>query len=223
MTKKERFLDVLRTFETPVTVSEWANRIVEHYPSILNQINSKTNEPMTLKALATNMSLRVSRGEFSELKVLDSEPYRRVMYFTKNNKNDLTKMEVTKDVEAIVLKSKMNGDIKKSTEEDKYKLEELLRICSQLNKYFSLQFTLHHVQSLSNSKGRGRHHIDNLQLLTPEHILLRKDGMKKFSIEEQKAYIKRIISVHMMVDKSIDINLTDEVLEMLLDRLEKIY
>jgi ribosomal 50S subunit-associated protein YjgA (DUF615 family) len=223
MTKKERFIDVLRTFETPVTVSEWANRVVEEYPTILNQINSKTNEPMTLKALATTMSLKVSRGEFSELKIVDSEPYRTVMYLTENKKNDLTKMEVTKDIEAIVLKSKMIEDIKKSTEQDKYRLEELKNICSQLNKYFLLNFTLHHAQSLSNSKSTGRHHVDNIQLLTTEHVLLKKDGVKKFSIDEQKAYIKRVISVHMMIVKSIDLNLTDDVLEMLLDRLEKIY
>ena len=223
MTKKERFIDVLRTFETPVTVSEWANRVVEQYPAILNQINSKTNEPMTLKALATTMSLKVSRGEFSELKILDSEPYRRVMYLTENKKNDLTKMEVSKDVEAIIFESKMNDDIKKSTEQDKYRLEELNSICTQLNKYFLLHFTLHHAHSLSNLKSTGRHHIDNLQLLTAEHTLLKKDAVKKFSIEEQKAYIKRIISVHMMIVKSIDLNLTDDILEMLLDRLEKVY
>jgi len=223
MTKQEKFIEVLRTFDTAVTVSEWANRVVEQYPAILNQINSKTNEPMTLKALATTMSLKVSRGEFSELKVLDSEPYRRVMYLTENKKNDLTKMEVTKDVEAIVLESKMNDDIKKSTEQDRYRLEELSSICTQLNKYFRLNFNFHHAQSLSSTTKSGRHHVDNIQLLTTEHSLFKEDGTKKFSIEEQKAYIKRVISVHMMIDKSIDINLTDEILEMLLDRLEKIY
>ncbi|CAA6809911.1 MAG: Unknown protein [uncultured Sulfurovum sp.] len=223
MTKKERFIEVLRRFETPVTVSEWAKRVVHEYPHILNQINSETNEPMTLKALATIISLKVSRGEFSELKVLDSEPYRHVMYMSENKKNDVIKLEVSKDIEGIMLESKMHEDIKKSTEQDKYRLEELKSICSQLNKYFSLNFMLHHTQSLSNFKNRGRHHVDNIEVLTIEHSLLKKEGRKKFSVEEQKAYIKRVISVHMMIDKSIDINLTDEVLEMLLDRLEKIY
>ena len=223
MTKKERFIDVLRAFEAPVTVSEWANRVVEEYPTILNQINSQTNEPMTLKALATTMSLKVSRGEFPELKVLDSEPYRRVMYLTEDKKNNLTKMEVHKDVEAIVLEARMKEDIKKSTEQDRYRLEELNNICTQINKYFSLDFKLHHAQSLFNNKNAGRHHADNIEFLTKEHTLLKKDGRKKFSIEEQKAYIKRVISVHMMINKNIDINLTDDVLEMLLDRLEKIY
>ena len=162
MTKKERFIEVLRTFEAPVTVSEWANRVIEQYPTILNQINSKTNEPMTLKALATTMSLKVSRGEFPELKILDSKPYRMVMYLTENKKNDLTKMEVSKDVEAIALESKKKEDIEKSTEQDKYRLEELNSICAQLNKYFSLNFTLHHAKLLSNSKSTEKYHVNNL-------------------------------------------------------------
>jgi hypothetical protein len=221
MTKQEKFIKILRTFEEPVTVSEWASRVVEEYPTILNQINSITNEPMTLKSLATTISLKVSRGGFPEVQVLDAKLHGRVLYLIKNKKNDLTKREVPKDVESIALASKIKEDIKKSTEQDKYRLEELTSICSQLNRYFALNFTLHHAQSLTHSK--GRHHIDNLQLLTTEHILLKKDGRKKFSIEEQRAYIKRIISVHMMIVKSIDLNLTDDVLELLLDRLEKIY
>ncbi|CAA6804117.1 MAG: Unknown protein [uncultured Sulfurovum sp.] len=222
MTKKERFMHVLKTFEAPVTISTWVNKVVEDYPSILNQINSTTNEPMTLKSLAANMSLKVSKGEFPEIKILDVEPYRQVLYISENKKNDLTKIELHKDVESITIEEKIDEDIKKLTESDRYRLEEVVNIKEQLNRYFSLNFVLHHAYSLLNSK-QGKHHVDNLQLLTKEHSVLKKDGEKKFSIEEQKAYIKRIISVHMMINKSIDINLTDEVLEMLLDRLEKVY
>ena len=223
VTKKERFMNVLKTFETPVTVSRWANRVVEEYPSILNQINSTTNEPMTLKALAASMSVKVSKGEFSEIKILEVKPYRQVMYISENQKDDLRKKELHKDIELIFLEEKIIEDKKKSTESDRYRMEELENITAQLNRYFSLNFVLHHAYSLSKSNKYGKHHADNLQLLTQEHSSLKKDGEKKFSIDEQKAYLKRIISVHMMIDKSIDINLTDEVLEMLLDRLEKVY
>lgn len=222
MTKKERFIQVLKTFERPVSVSVWANKVVEHYPSILQQINSTTNEPMTLKALAANMSVKISKGEFSDIKILDVEPYRQVMYLSEDKKDNLTKIELNKDVESILIEEKILEDSKKLTKSDRYRLEELMHIREQLNRYFALNFVLHHAYSLVHSK-QGKHHPDNLQLLTKEHSLLKKEGDKKFSIEEQKAYIKRIISVHMMIDKSIDINLTDEVLEMLLDRLEKIY
>ncbi|CAA6808487.1 MAG: Unknown protein [uncultured Sulfurovum sp.] len=222
VTKKERFMDVLKTFEQPVTISVWANRVVEHYPAILRQINSTTNEPMTLKTLVANMSLKVSNGEFPSLKILEVKPYREVMYVSEKQKNDLAKKEVHRDIESIVIEDKIESDTKKLVESERYRLEELLSIKEQLNRYFSLNFVLHHAYSLVHHK-QGKHHIDNVQLLSKEHALLKKDGDKKFSIEEQKAYIKRIISVHMMIHKHIDINLTDEVLEMLLDRLEKIY
>ncbi|CAA6825163.1 MAG: HNH endonuclease [uncultured Sulfurovum sp.] len=223
MTKKERFMHVLKTFETPVTVSTWAGRVVEQYPSILNQINSTTNEPMTLRSLAASMSLKVSKGEFSEIKILELRPYRQVMYIPENKKDDLLKKELHKDIESILVEEKIVEDKKKSTESDRYRLEELENITAQLNRYFSLNFVLHHAYSLTRGTKCGKHHANNLQLLTQEHSNIKKDGEKKFSIDEQKAYLKRIISVHMMIDKSIDINLTDEVLEMLLDRLEKVY
>ena len=223
MTKRERFIDVLRTFDTPVTVSEWAKSVIEQYPSLLTQINSKTNEKMTLKDLAMTISLKVSKGEFSEIKIFDNGSYRKVMYMTESMKNELTKKEVKKDLESINLESKIKEDISKSTESDRYRLEELNSIKDQLNRYFALNFVLHHASSLTNKNNKSKHHVDNLELLTEEHILIKKDGENKFSIDEQKAYIKRIISIQMMINKSIDINLTDEVLEMLLERLEKIY
>jgi len=223
MTKRERFVDVLKTFDTPITILEWANSVIEQYPSLLTQINSKTNEKMTLKDLAMTISLKVSKGEFSEIKILENKPYRKVMYVSESMKNDLIKSEVKKDLESITLSSKIKEDIKKSTESDRYRLEELESIKKQLNRYFALNFVLHHATSLTNKDKQAKHHADNLQLLTKEHILIKKDGESKFSIDEQKAYIKRVISIQLMINKNIDINLTDEVLEMLLERLEKVY
>ncbi len=223
MTKKEQFIDVLRSSEMPITISEWATKIVEEYPSILKQINGKTNETMTLKSLASSISLKVSKGEFSDIKVLDTKPYRQVMYVSENKKNDLTKKELQKDVEYLLIEEKKNEDIKKSREQERYRLEELENIMIQLNRYFSLNFELHHIYSLSSGKKEAKHHIDNLQLLTKEHRLLAKNKLNRFSIEEQKAYIKRVIVLHMMINKQIDISLIDEVLEMLLERLGKVY
>jgi len=221
--KQDRYLEVLKEFNTPVTLLTWASKLIEQYPSILKQINSKTNELMTLQALVTNLSLKVSKGEFTEVKVLESQPYRKVLFVSDKKRNELIKQEVYQDILSVVIEEKRATDVKKATESDKYRLEELKNITQQLNKYFSLNFVLHHALSLSNERKQGKHHADNLEILSLEHSLLKRDGDKKFSIEEQKGYIKRMIAVHMMIDKSIEINLTDEVLEMLLDRLEKVY
>jgi len=221
--KQDKYLDVLKNANEPITISEWAYQLAETYPAILKQTNSKTNKPMTLQAFVTNLSLQVSKGEFSKVKVLDNKPYRKVMYLSEAKKNEVIKEEVHQDLLSIVVDEKVELDTQKASEYDRYRLEELKSITEQLNKYFSLNFVLHHAVSLKSEKKEGRHHADNLQILSSEHSLLKKDGEKKFSIEEQKAYIKRVIVVHMMINKSIEMSLTDEVLEMLLDRLEKVY
>ena len=223
MTKKERFIEVLKTFKKPVSVSTWAEKVVELYPSILSQINSKTNEQMTLHELALGMGLKLSKGEFSNVLMYNVEPNRLVEYVSENQENEYFKKSAKKDIEPILVERKMKLDMQKLVESEKYRLEELTSIATQLNRYFSLNFTLHHAHALLGETKEGRHHAENLQLLTYEHSKIKKDGETKFSIEEQKAYIKRIISIQMMINKEIDMNLTDEVLEMLLDRLEKVY
>jgi len=223
MTKKEQYLDVLKTFDNAVTILDWAKRVVEVHPVVLKQINSKTNEMMTLKELVSELSLKVSQGVFSNVLVENCQPYRRVEYISKIAKNSLISKIRVKDIELILLESKIEQDIKKSTESDRYRLEEFSNIIKQLNRYFKLDFQLHYTYSLLRENKLAKHYVSNLEILTEQHDKLKKDGQKRFSIEEQKAYIKRIISIHLMVRKDIEIDLTDEVLDMLLERLTKVY
>ena len=223
MTKTDKFIEVLQTFNHSVTIAEWAKRIVELYPAVLMQQNSKNSESMTLRELTARLSLKVSKEEFSEVAVENSLPYRKVRYMTSGMKKESIKKIANQDIEPIIMEERMQEDIQKLNESERYRIEEFIGITDQLNRYFNLNFKLHHALSLTNSKNMGKHHAENLQLLTEEHLLLRKDGEQKFTIEEQKAYIKRIIVIHTMVSKDLDINLTDEVLDMLLDRLAKVY
>ena len=223
MTKKERFMEVLKTFKEPVTVATWAKKVAELYPSILTQINSKTNEKMTLNDLALGMGIKLSKGEFSKVITYNRDPYRVVEYFVEEEETNIIKRTAKKDIEPLLLEAKIKEDMQKLTESEKYRLEELSSIVDQLNRYFALNFILHHAHPLLSNHKEGRHQAGNLQILTKEHRLVKKEGENRFSIEEQKAYIKRIISIQLMINKAIDINLTDEVLEMLLERLEKVY
>ena len=223
VTKKEQYLEVLKTFDNAVTILEWAKKIVKLHPSILKQINSKTNETMTLKELVSGLSLKVSDGEFSNIVVENCKPYRRVQYVSETVKNTLMSRARAKDIELILLESKIKQDIKKSTESDRYRLEEFSNIVKQLNRYFKLDFQLHYTYSLLRDNKLAKHHVSNLEILTEVHSKLKKEGFKRFSIEEQKAYIKRVISIHLMIRNDIELDLTDEVLDMLLERLTKVY
>jgi len=223
MTKTDKFIEVLQTFNHSVTIAEWSKRIVELYPAVLTQQNNKNSESMTLRELTARISLKVSKEEFPEIEVENTLPYRKVRYLHSGMKKEYIKKVANKDIEPIIIAERMEEDINRLNESERYRIEEFSGITDQLNRYFNLNFQIHHSFSLTNSKNMGKHHADNLQILTAEHALLREDGEPKFTIEEQKAYIKRIIVVHTMVSKHLDINLTDEVLDMLLDRLAKVY
>ena len=223
MTKKERFLEVLKTFDKPVTVAEWAERVVERYPLILNQLNSKTNKLMTLNDLAMGIGQKLSKHEFEEVMVLNVSPYRKVEYVPVAMRNSLLKQSIKRDIEPLLIASKIKKDIDRLPESDKYRIEELKSIKEQLNNYFSLNFVLHHLHGVMNEKKEGRYHADNLELLTEEHANKKRLGQMKFSIEEQKLYIKRMIAIEMMINRDMEINLSDEVLDLLLERLEKVY
>lgn len=223
MTKTDKFIEVLQTFNHPVTIAQWSKRIVELYPAILTQQNSKHSELMSLRELTARISLKVSKEEFSEVEVEKSLPYRKVRYISSEIKKEYIKKIANQDIEPIIIEERMKEDINRLNEFERYRIEEFIEITNQLNRYFNLNFQLHHALSLTNSRNMGKHYAENLQLLTEEHALLREDGEKKFTIEEQKAYIKRIIVVHTIVSKHLDICLTDEVLDMLLDRLAKVY
>jgi len=223
MLTHEKYMNILKESKEPMTILQWANKLIKKYPFILKQIDKRTQRPITLQTLVSSLSIKVSKGEFPNLKVLEHKPYRKVIYLSDFKKNEFIKKAVQEDILAMTIEEKIQQDRRKVTEYEKYRLEEFQRIMEQLNKYFSLNFVLHHVVSLNNPKKQGRHHASNLQILTLEHSLLKQESDKRFSIEEQKVYIKRIIVIAMMVDNRIDLDLIDEVLEMLVDRLEKIY
>ena len=223
MTKTDKFIEVLQTFKEPITIAKWAKRIVELYPAILIQTNSKTDKRMTVLELATAISLKVSKGEFSHVEVKNCLPYRKVQYISNGSQNKLSKVYANEDIEVMLLESRMNNELVKLNESDRYRIEEFKNVTNQLNKYFNMNFELHHATSLLNKQRPGKHHPNNLQLLTAEHVLKKEDGKKKFTIEEQKAYIKRTLVVDSMVSKASEVSLIDEVLDMLLERLAKVY
>lgn len=223
MLKQEKYVSILKDSKEPLTILQWANELTKQYPSILKQIDVRTKKPITLQTLVSNLSLKVSKGEFSKVKVVESKPYRKVIYLSDFKKNELIKKSVQEDMLSLRIEEKISNDIQKSTEYEKYRLEEFQQIMEKFNEYFSLNFVLHHVISLETTRRGAKHQISNLQILTLEHSLVKKDADKRFSIEEQKVYIKRILVTKMMIDKTIELNLIDEVLEMLLDRLAKVY
>jgi hypothetical protein len=223
MTKSEKFIEVLRTFDEPVTVAEWAKRIIDLYPLVLVPTNRETDATMTLLELTTVMSVKLSKGEFPEVKVDYSEPYRKVQYISDFTKKDLIKEYANSDREPILYEEYKSEGISKLNESERYRVEEFKSIVTQLNSYFNMNFEIHDLSLVARRKEKVRYHPDNFELLTSEHATKKLADKVRFTIDAQKAYIKRMLVADAMISKVLDIDVTDQVLDMLLDRLEKIY
>jgi hypothetical protein len=175
---------------------------------------------MTLVELTTAISIKLSKGELPQVEIENALPYRKVHYLSNSAQKALIKEHANRDREPMLLEAYVEEGVLKLNESERYRVEEFKSIVDQLNRYFNMNFELHY---LSTKQKRGKYHPDTFELLTSEHIIKRGHEKVRFTIESQKAYIRRVLVVDSMVSKALDMNLTDEVLDLLLDRLEKIY
>ena len=85
---REKYLDALKTFDDWVIVSEWAIRVGEKYPELLDKANKEaekqSNKTTGLNQLAARISSEITRGTYTEQIEIDtSEKPRKVRYLTK--------------------------------------------------------------------------------------------------------------------------------------------
>jgi len=228
MTKSQKYLEALKTFDDWVIVSEWAVRVGELYPDILEAANeqavNQANETTGLRELAARISSRLSTGGFPEVEIDDSERPRRVRYISEAQKEERIEEELEADIEPLTRAERIRQDTQALSEIERYRIEEFETIAKQLNKFFSLDFEVDHAFALLNPSESGKHHPDNLQLLIKAHNGKKnKKNWKRFTLEEQKEYIQKVIALQTMIASRLEISLVDDVLESLLERLERIY
>jgi hypothetical protein len=84
MTKLQKYLEALKSFEDWVVVSEWAIKVGEIYPDLLEAANvqaaNQANETTGLRELAARISSNLSSGGFPDVEVDDRERPRKVRY-----------------------------------------------------------------------------------------------------------------------------------------------
>ena len=107
---------------------------------------------------------------------------------------------------------------------DQYRVSEFESISKQLKLFFGLDFEVDHAKALLNQSQLGVHHPDNFQLLLKAHNGKKNnDNWERFSVDEQVDYIKTAIRLQEIVATRFKIDMEDQVLDSLLDRLKKIY
>jgi len=228
MTKAQKYLEALKTFDDWVIVSEWAVRVGELYPELLEAANeqaaNQANDTTGLRELAARISSRLSTGGFAEVEIDDSERPRRVRYISQAQKEERIEEELEADIEPLTRAERIRQDTQTLTEVERYRIEEFETIAKQLNKFFSLDFEVDHASALLNPSEAGKHHPDNLQLLIKAHNGKKnKKNWQRFALGEQKEYIQKVIALQTMIASRLEISLVEDVLESLLERLERIY
>lgn len=228
MTKAQKYLEALKVFDDWVTVSEWAVRVGELYPALLEeadeQASKQKNETTGLRELAARISSRLSTGGFPEVEIDESQRPRLVRFMTSSDKKSREEDELESDIEPLTRAEKIRQETSALSEYERYRIEEMEAIAKQLNRFFSVDFEVDHAQALLNPNDAGSHHPDNLQLLIKVHNGKKnKNNWKRFALDEQIEYIKHVIALQTLIASRLDVNLVDDVLDSLLERLQKVY
>ncbi|WP_345971326.1 HNH endonuclease [Sulfurimonas sp. HSL1-6] len=229
MTKAQKYLEALKTFDDWVIVSEWAVRVGELYPDLLEEADRQAEnqkiDTTGLRELAARISSRLSTGGFdNDVEIDDSERPRKVRYATEVEKKAREEQELEEDIEPLTRAERIRKDSESLTVNEEYRIGEFETISKQLNRFFGLDFEVDHAAALLNPSEPGKHHPDNLQLLIKAHNGKKnKSNWQRFSFEEQKDYIETVIRLQQVVAPRLGIEMEVNVLESLLDRLQKVY
>lgn len=229
MTISEKYLESLKIIGDWVIVSEWAKKFAEIYPDEYAkaeaQARNQKNDTTGLREIAARISSRLSTGGFEDrVEIDDSERPRRVRYLSPEERQAHIATEVADDIEPLTRHERIEQDQQALTPYELYRITELEAIARQLNAFFGLNFEVDHAAAILNPQAAGKHHPDNLQLLTKLHNAKKnKDNWPRFTIDEQIAYIQAVINLQVLVASRLEVQIEMRVLDNLFARLREVY
>ena len=229
MTLREKYLKVLSDQNDWLTVSEWAVQVAEAYPEILSKADEQAakqkQETTGLREIAARISSNIAGGVYADsIDVDTSERPRRIKAVSAEEIAQYKQDELEEDVAPL-----KRGEIIKLAEaeftpQELYRVAEFESISGQLKKFFALSFEVDHAQALLNTDDKGSHHPDNLQLLLKEHNRSKSNSnWKRFSYDEQVAYIKSAVQLQSLISSRLCVDLVEEILDSLMERLKGVY
>jgi hypothetical protein len=224
----EKYIEALKTFTVFVTVQEWAQKVCELYPDLLEkaekEAQAQKQNTTGLREIAARISSGLSAGNFKDVLIDDSERPRKVKFLTSEEQQSYQEKELNEDIEPITRIEIITQAIDKLKIYEIYRLDEFKNIQKAFKDFFCLDFELDHAQALLDRENQGSHHPDNIQLLLKYHNGKKNNkSWKRFNFEKQEIYIKDAIKLQSNVADSFDIELDNEILLKLLSRLKAIY
>ena len=224
----EKYTEALKSFTEYVTVHEWAQKVCELYPDLLEkaekEAKAQKHDTTGLREIAARISSRLSGGGFKNVSIDDSERPRKVKYLTIEEQQSDQEEKLNDDIEPITRFEIISQARDKFKIYEVYRLDEFRNIQKGFKDYFSLDFELDHAQALLDKEKRGIHHPNNIQLLLKYHNGKKSNkSWKRFTVNEQEKYIRDAIKLQSNVANSFDLDLDDKILSQLLMRLKFIF
>ncbi len=225
----EKYLSVLREIGDWTTVYDWAVKVGERHPDLLEKANHDAKGHRTattgIREIAARISSWVSTGGWGSLVEVDSsERPRRVRLRSAEAAENYANQEAEEDLEPVTRGQKIRTDEERLGTKDRYRIAELEAIIGQLRSFFGLDFELDHAKALLNPTDPGSHHPDNLQLLLKTHNRTKgNENWPRFTADEQIEYLQVVIQLQRIVSKRMGVDLQEDVILAITERLNRVY
>jgi len=201
MTITDRYLEALKEIDGWVTVGEWALKVADLYPELLEnaerQAQEQKNDTTGLRELMRRISSNITRGAYEgKIEIDTSYQPRRVKYIEEEEAKKHAEEEFNNELESLSRAERIRQDYESLSPYQRYRLQEFDAIAKTFNHYFKTDLEIDHAQSLMGTPP-GKHHPDNLQLISRTHNRIKsKKSWKRMSLEEQIRYLEKMISYH---------------------------
>ncbi len=225
----EKYLEALRQINDWTTVSDWAIKVGEMYPDLLEKANKEAKaykRPSTgIREIAARISSWVSTDGFAgKIEIDESERPKRVRILSEEAASHYQEDSLEADLEPLTRAQKIKTDEALLGTKEKYRLAEFEAIIGQLKNFFNLDFEFEHAKAILNQSDPGKHHPDNIQILLKSHNRLKSnDNWERFTLKEQIEYVEAVVKVQKLVSKKMNIDLQDDVIGSIIERLKLVY
>lgn len=225
----EKYLEALRKIGTWTTVSDWAIEFGQMFPDLLDKANAEAKnhkKPSTgVREIAARISSHVSTGKYAgQIEIDESERPKRVKILSDEAATNYVEKEIEDDLEPLTRTQKIKFDESNLSLKDKYRINEMEAIISLLRSFFGLDFEFEHARAILNPTEPGNHHPDNIQILLKSHNRSKgNSNWDRFSLDEQIEYIEAVVRVQKIVSKRMKIEIEEDILMSVIDRLKKVY
>lgn len=223
MTITDQYLEALKQMEGWVTGGEWALKVVEIYPDLLEKANEQAqnqmNETTGLRELTARIASAIARGAYEgQIEIDASERPRKIRYATEEEIQKHVTEELDEEMESLTRAQKIRKEYDELSDFDKYRILEFESIAKAFNSYFKTDLEVDHAKALMGNMP-GKHHPDNLQLLSKTHNRIKsKSSWDRLNLERQLEYLDKMKEYHTVV-----FNVDESIFKSLIERLKKVY